>query len=116
MNINQFKQIGLMTLLGLLTACPVLGAGAEFEVKAKAAILLEPQNGQILFAQNEHRRLPPASVTKVMTMLLVMEAVDRGKLKWTDMIPASTRASQMGGSQVYLREHTCMGRFKILSL
>jgi D-alanyl-D-alanine carboxypeptidase (penicillin-binding protein 5/6) len=105
MNINQFKQIGLMTLLWLLTACPVLGAGAEFEVKAKAAILLEPQNGQILFAQNEHRRLPPASVTKVMTMLLVMEAVDRGKLKWTDMIPASTRASQMGGSQVYLREH-----------
>jgi D-alanyl-D-alanine carboxypeptidase (penicillin-binding protein 5/6) len=105
MNNKGCKQIGLAVILGLLLAYPAMGEGTEFVIKAKAAILLEPQSGKILFAQNEQQRLPPASVTKVMTMLLVMEAVDQGKIKWTDMIPTTATASKMGGSQVYLREH-----------
>jgi D-alanyl-D-alanine carboxypeptidase (penicillin-binding protein 5/6) len=99
------KQMGILVLLGLLLGRPVMGTGTEFKVKAKAAVLLEPRSGQVLFAQNEQRRLPPASVTKVMTMLLILEAVERGKLKWTDKISTTATAAQMGGSQVYLKEH-----------
>jgi D-alanyl-D-alanine carboxypeptidase (penicillin-binding protein 5/6) len=102
---KRFKHMWLIMFLGLLLAQPVMGVDTEFKIKAKAAILLEPQSGRVLFAQNEHRRLPPASVTKVMTMLLVMEAVEQGRIKWTDKIPTSATAAQMGGSQVYLREH-----------
>jgi D-alanyl-D-alanine carboxypeptidase (penicillin-binding protein 5/6) len=95
----------LVLFLGLLAVRPVMGADPEFQIKAKAAILLEPRSGRVLFAQNEYRRLPPASVTKVMTMLLVMEAVDQGKVKWTDKVSTTATAARMGGSQVYLREH-----------
>ncbi|HBF38832.1 MAG TPA: D-alanyl-D-alanine carboxypeptidase, partial [Firmicutes bacterium] len=47
---------------------------------------MDPVTGQVLYGQNEHKRLPPASVTKVMTMLLILEAIDQGRVKWNDMI------------------------------
>ena len=65
---------------------------------------MEAESGTVLFEQNADEALPPASVTKVMTLLLVMEAVDNGTLKLTDMIRTSTNASSMGGSQIYLKE------------
>ncbi|MDR1642542.1 MAG: D-alanyl-D-alanine carboxypeptidase [Clostridiales bacterium] len=72
------------------------------KVNAKAALLMEPVTGRILLEQNSHDRLPPASVTKVMTMLIIFESVEQGKIAWDDMVTTSEHAAGMGGSQVYL--------------
>ena len=71
-------------------------------VNAKAALLMEPVTGRILLEQNAHERLEPASVTKVMTMLLIFEALEQGKINWDDIVTCSEHAASMGGSQVYL--------------
>ncbi|WP_258109980.1 D-alanyl-D-alanine carboxypeptidase family protein [Alicyclobacillus sp. SP_1] len=70
--------------------------------QARSAVIMEPATGKVLFAKNEHTRMPMASITKIMTMLLVMEAVDSGKLKLTDRVRASDYAASMGGSQIFL--------------
>lgn len=70
---------------------------------AKSAILIDAMTGTVLFAKNEHARLPIASVTKVATLLLVMEALDRGQVRLTDPIRSSERAASMGGSQIFLQ-------------
>lgn len=75
---------------------------SNLKVEAKSAILMESTTGEVLFRQNEHQRLPPASVTKMMVMLLAMEAIDSKKVKLTDMVTASAEACQMGGSQIWL--------------
>ena len=77
---------------------------AEIPLTSRAALLMEKSTGEILFAQNEHERLEPASVTKIMTLLLTMEAIDSGKIGWQDMVTVSANAASMGGSQVYLAE------------
>lgn len=69
---------------------------------AKASLLLERDTGEILYEQNAHEKLPPASLTKVMTLLLVMEALDVGQIKEDEIITVSERAASMGGSQVFL--------------
>ncbi len=74
----------------------------SMNVTARSAVLMEPTTGRILLAQNPHEKLAPASVTKVMTMLLIYEALDDDKIKWDDMVTVSTHAASMGGSQVYL--------------
>lgn len=71
-------------------------------LSAKSAVLMEASTGKILYAHNENEALPPASVTKVMTLLLVMEAIRDGKIAWTDTVTVSERAASMGGSQVFL--------------
>ena len=71
-------------------------------VNAKAALLMEPVTGRILLEQNAHEKLEPASVTKVMTILLIFEALDQGKIGWDDIVTCSEHAASMGGSQVYL--------------
>lgn len=76
----------------------------NFTVDAKAAILIEAETGKVLYSFNEHETLPIASITKIMTMLLVMEAIDSGKIAPTDTVTVSSYASKMGGSQVYLKE------------
>lgn len=75
---------------------------APFEVAAKGAVMVDADTGQVLFQQNAHDELPLASVTKVMTMLLVMEAVDDGRIDLTDEVTISQRAASMGGSQMYM--------------
>ena len=80
------KLLGaLPVLVLLLTLCPAWGV--ELPVQAEAALLMEKETGQVLYAKNEHQTLEPASVTKVMTLLLVMEAIDRGQLHWATMPP-----------------------------
>lgn len=69
---------------------------------AKSAILIERDTGKILYNKNENEKLPPASMTKVMTLLLIMEALDEGQIKKNDMIRVSDRAASMGGSQIFL--------------
>lgn len=67
-----------------------------------SAILIEQSSGKVLYEHNSHEKLRPASVTKIMTILLIMEAIDSGKLNYTDQIPCSENASSMGGSQIWL--------------
>ena len=72
------------------------------KLECSSAILMEAGTGQILYANNEDQPLPPASVTKVMTLLLVMEAIEEKKINYTDMVSASEHACSMGGSQIFL--------------
>lgn len=71
-------------------------------LNVKSAVLMDAETGKVLLEQNSHKELPPASVTKVMTMLLTMEAIDAGKAKLTDQVTISERAASMGGSQMYM--------------
>ena len=76
----------------------------DLGLECRSAILIEAKTGKILYEQNADEALPPASVTKVMTLLLVMEAIEAGKLSYTDVLSASANACSMGGSQIYLEE------------
>ena len=75
---------------------------APFAVDAKGAVLMDASTGEVLFQQDSHEKLPLASVTKVMTMLLVMEAVDAGRITLEDSVTISERAASMGGSQMFM--------------
>ena len=77
----------------------------ELQLSSEAAILMDENTGTILYTKNEHAKLRPASVTKVMTILLIMEALDRGDIKLEDKVPCSERARKMGGSQIWLAEN-----------
>lgn len=74
----------------------------NLSLDCKSAILMEAQTGEILYASNENEPLPPASVTKIMTLLLIMEAIEDKKIAYTDMVTASENACSMGGSQIFL--------------
>ncbi len=80
----------------------ITGGAVGMTVDAKSAILIDAGSGTVLFEQNSHDRLPPASVTKVMTMLLIMEAIERGQMSLEDVVTISERAASMGGSQMYM--------------
>lgn len=80
----------------------ITGGAIGMTLDAKSAILIDAASGTVLFEQNSHDRLPPASVTKVMTMLLIMEAVDRGQISLEDKVTISEKAASMGGSQMYM--------------
>lgn len=96
--------VWIITLLLLIS--PVYAAPAEgsdtMQLSADAAILMEQQTGQILYEKNAHEHLAPASVTKVMTILLIAEMIDSGAMQLSDPVTASATAAEMGGSQVYL--------------
>ena len=94
----------LLSLVLLLELLPVQAMAVEIPITSRAALLMEKETGQILYAQNEHEKLEPASVTKIMTLLLTMEAIDAGKLHYDDVVTASANAAAMGGSQVFLKE------------
>ena len=90
-------------LVVLLCALLALGSSAQaLEVSAPSALLMEKETGTVLFAKDEHAKLEPASVTKVMTLLLTMEAIDSGRVSMDEEVTVSDRAASMGGSQVYL--------------
>lgn len=84
------------------------GGNAAMQFDCRAAVLMDAKTGQVLFAQNPDEALPPASVTKIMTLLLVMEAVDSGKIALSDVVTVSANAASMGGSQVFLKEGETM--------
>ena len=83
---------------------PAQSGAVELPVEAQAALLMEKTTGQVLYAKNEHEQLEPASVTKVMTLLLAMEALDEGRIRYDDTVTVSAYAASMGGSQVFLSE------------
>ena len=103
------KRIFSLCLMAcLLVALVPVAAWAAPEVPAKSALLMDVATGTVLYEANPHQKLPPASVTKVMTMLLIMEAIDDGRLNWTDTVTASETAAAKGGSQIYLKEGETM--------
>lgn len=76
----------------------------EFQFQSAAQVLMEPKSSKIIYANNENERLLPASVTKVMTLLLIMEQIDSGKMSYQDTVTCSANASKMGGSQIWFKE------------
>ena len=97
----MLKKIISVILCTVLTGINV-HAESVLDLSAKSAILIEQGTGNILYEKNPDERLPLASVTKVMTMLLTMEAIDDGRIALTDMVVASERAKSMGGSTIFL--------------
>lgn len=92
----------LLTAALLVSVFAVFAQAAEVEIAAPSAILIDAATGTVLYEKNADERLAPASVTKVMTLLLVMEALQQGKISWDDKVTASETAAGKGGSQVYL--------------
>ena len=92
--------VALCLVLGLL---PLRAQAVELDLEGKSALLMDAATGTVLYEKNAHEPLAPASVTKVMTMLLIMEAIDSGKISWDDQVTASETAAAKGGSQIYLK-------------
>ena len=93
----------LVVLAAVVTQLFTVGQAAELSTGGKSALLMDVATGSVLYEHNSHEKLAPASVTKVMTMLLIMEAIDSGKIGWQDTVTASEAAAAKGGSQVYLK-------------
>lgn len=112
----MMKKFISMALSFLLIATPANLAFASDKEKAplnissKSAILMDVNSGQVLYQKNPHEKLPPASVTKVMTMLLICESLEKGKIKLEDEVQISEEASSMGGSQIFLEAGEKIGR------
>ena len=97
------RIFAMITVLITLVLLPFPVQAAELKVAGKSAALMDVATGTVLYEANSHERLAPASVTKVMTMLLIMEAVDSGKIAMADTVTASETAAAKGGSQIYLK-------------
>ena len=93
----------LLTLVMVL-GCVQVKANNDLAAQAGAAILMEASHQDILYAKNENEKMYPASTTKIMTLILIFEALNDGSLKMDDMVTTSAYASSKGGSQVYLEE------------
>lgn len=102
------KQIRILTislmLILLLIPCFPVSALTEEEISSPAAVLMDANSGKILFEKNAHDQRPCASITKVMTLTLVMEAVDSGRIHLDDVVTTSAHAASMGGSDIWLEE------------
>ena len=121
---NRYQKILSLLLALIMVLCSCVFAFAEempiaekgesndaegsLSLPCVSAVLMDAATGEVLYAQNADEALPPASVTKVMTLLLVMEAIDGGKIALSDMVTVSAHAAAMGGSQVYLKEGESM--------
>ena len=101
------KRTAVFSLLAVLLLS-VSAAAEGLAVSCPSALLMEKQTGTVLFAQDEHTPREPASVTKIMTLLLTMEAVDSGALSYDDVVTGSAHAAGMGGSQIWLKENEQM--------
>ncbi len=93
----------IICTLVLLCLLPVHASAVELDIGGKSALLMDVATGTVLYESNSHEQLAPASVTKVMTMLLIMEAVDSGKIRMEDTVTASEAAAAKGGSQIFLK-------------
>ncbi len=106
------KIFSIIICISLIFSLVSLSVSAQesmpVEVKAKAALLMDTTSGKVLMSKNAHEKLYPASVTKIMTMLLVAEALDSGKISFSDTVTASADAVSKGGSQIWLKEGETM--------
>ena len=99
---GECMKKGIVLLLGILIMLPCRVGALNLAENAKSAILIEASTGMIIYEKNSHEKLAPASMTKMMSMLLIVEAIEDGKLSWNQMITTSENASSMGGSQILL--------------
>ena len=99
---GECMKKGIVLLLGILIMLPCRVGALNLAENAKSAILIEASTGTIIYEKNSHEKLAPASMTKMMSMLLIVEAIEDGKLSWDQMITTSENASSMGGSQILL--------------
>ncbi|MDQ0233583.1 D-alanyl-D-alanine carboxypeptidase family protein [Metabacillus malikii] len=99
-----FSCLMLITILVFTTPMAYAKESTTVELadKAKSAVLIERDTGMVLYDKNSDEKLPPASMTKIMTMLLIMEALESGHIKWDEMVRTSEYAASMGGSQIFL--------------
>ncbi len=102
MIVKKFLSLFLAILLCALCLATAVSADTDKKFDAKSVILMEASTGKILLEDNADAALPPASVTKIMTLLIVMEAIEDGKISFDDKVTVSNNAASMGGSQVYL--------------
>lgn len=96
------KKILILLMINFLFIPVVSAEDLKLAENAKSAILIEASTGEILFEKNADERLVPASMTKMMSMLVIIEAIENGDLKWNQEIQVSENASSMGGSQILL--------------
>lgn len=96
------KIVTLCICFGLLLSINLVKADTDLAPNAKSAILIEASTGKIIYEKNSHEKLAPASMTKMMSMLVIVESIEKGIIGWDDMVTASLNASKMGGSQILL--------------
>ena len=97
------RRLPFLAAAVLLVGMAVPAEAVDLNVGGKSAVLMDVDTGTVLYESNPHEALPPASVTKVMTMLLIMEAVDSGKITYSDTVTTSEAAAAKGGSQIFLK-------------
>ena len=98
------KTIIIFCCLLMIVPTTIYASNDELAKGAKSAIIMEANTGKILFKKNIDEKYAPASMTKMMSLLLVMEQIDEGKINLTDMVKVSEKASSMGGSQIFLEK------------
>lgn len=101
------KKICLFFILFLIPFS-VFGEELNLAENAQSAIMIEASTGEILYKKNSNERLAPASMTKIMSLILIMENIESGRLKWNDIVVVSKNASSMGGSQIFLETNEMM--------
>ena len=101
------KKICLFFILFLFPFY-VFGEEINLAENAGSAIMIEASTGEILYKKNSNERLAPASMTKIMSLILIMENIEGGRLKWNDIVVVSKNASSMGGSQIFLETNEMM--------
>lgn len=100
---KQFITVLILVFLTMLNiSFPLLADQPNFSFQSKSTLLMEAATGEIIFENNADEKLPPASITKIMTLLLIMEALDSGRAHLDDIVRTSENAMRMGGSQIYL--------------
>lgn len=100
--------LGLLFIPFVIQASETVSNEVDLASKAKSAIIIEQSSGQVLYEKNSHEKIAPASMTKMMSLLLIMEKIDSGKIKLDDVVTVSKNASSMGGSQILLEENEQM--------
>ena len=101
---KRITAIFLTMIFSFISMFSAFGQETSLTLESKSALLMDAATGTILFEKNSHDAMPPASVTKIMTMLLIYEAEEDGQFKWQDQVRVSSHAASMGGSQVFLEE------------
>lgn len=101
---KRFTSTILCIIIILFTMTTYTCAEGDLDIKAKSAILMDYHTGEVIYEKNSYDRLPPASISKIMTLLLGMEALEMGKINLTDQVRISAHAARMGGSQLWLEE------------
>ena len=107
------KLLLFLLTISLIIPFKTFALDTDLAPNAGSAILIEEETGEIIFEKNSHEKMHPASMTKIMSMLIIMEHIDSGKIKWEDEVVASANASGMGGSKILLETNEKMSVYDL---